>query len=266
MQECIDIIYNKSSSLTEKQKAIKQLDAFKKYLTEFCDDENCENDCDDEEITEDDVDDVIDELSNDLQELTMDSIDDIKTLFNIRGKINRCNDILHNMTPQIILCEEEDTIITNKIKSKFTIASTTSTAKSTNIKAINWQNIDKCYQLDKLSNVINSKYKQVNAGKIIYPKVCFDNTYNTTSVTDHCTTIVNVNGNNRFELKTDENDYVLYFFMQYDSHIFCAYYTNEEILHIVCNNGTTTISNPDGISIESTDEIPKSIYKAILEL
>ena len=270
MQECIDTIYNKSSSIIDKQLSIKKLNIFKQELIDFCNEETIIED-NDNDINENNIDTIIDELQTDIQELSLDDIEDVKQLFTIKNKIHKCNDILRNMKPQIILCEDEDIDITNAIKSKFTIASTfgggcisvsvsgnvnnVDTIKSkcstiNNRKMIQWEKIDKCYQNDTLIDVINSKYRHENTGRIIYPKVNFNDSYNTITDIQGNKSIINVNDNDHFEMLLDSNNYLIYMFIQYESQIFCMYYTNNTILNVVCNNGIANLTDNEGIYIE----------------
>jgi hypothetical protein len=128
IQEHIDILEDDTSSVTEKIQAIETLKTIQNDIIEFINEDTVTTKK--YKVTANNIDQKIDELTQQIQKINMESVDDIKELFDIKSKIEKCNTVMQSMQPTIRTVNGKDVNdITDKIQSKFVIASINSDDK-----------------------------------------------------------------------------------------------------------------------------------------
>lgn len=120
MDESIEILSNSSSTIDERLQAVTTLNQYKADLEHVCDNASTNTDIN---VTMDNVNSIMIDASKKLERIDYNNLNDINKLYSIKHTIEKCNKVLSEHKPNVILLHDDRKIdITNKIKTKFVIA------------------------------------------------------------------------------------------------------------------------------------------------
>lgn len=263
MQRNIEIL-SSSSSTKAKIRAVNELTQFKKDVEIFAD--NDDGDSHDFDINADNVNNTLHELYHKLTSFEINTTEDLQELLIIKRRIAKCSEIINNIKPNITMISNDQVVdVTNKIKKKFSLASSSTSNKPQSKNLIDWDNLDKLYNDETLDKVLDQETREQIPTDLFnvkhIHKSCVEVRTCVTVEDLQYITFQNKSGDSMCKICIDENDYLQYVFYQYGRQFFCVYYDDDNLIieHTRCR---CSVKNSEGIYVSTTN---KSMLNEIID-
>lgn len=263
MQRNIEIL-SSSSSTKAKVKAVGELTQFKRDIETFANIDD--TDSYDFDINADTVNSTLHELYHKLTSFEINTAEDLQELLIIKRRISKCTEIINNIKPSITMISNDVSVdVTNKIKKKFSLASTNTVVPVKTATLIDWDNLDELYENNKLNEVLDPVVKDQIPTNLFNVKHIHKSCVEIRDCSDvdgeKYVTFTNKSGDSMCKIYIDADSYLIYLFYQYGRQFFCVYYNDDELIveHPKCR---CSIENTDGIYVSTTN---KSMLNEIID-